>query len=46
MGVERVLSNSKTKAMKNRIESGVAGRNMMGGSVCDLVWLGRSQRQR
>ena len=30
MGVESVLSNSKTKATKKRIERGVAGRNMMG----------------
>jgi hypothetical protein len=37
MGVERVLSSSKTKAMKKRMESGVAGRNMIGGSGCDLV---------
>lgn len=38
MGVESVLSNSKTKAMKNRIESGVAGRTMMSGLGRDLVW--------
>ena len=36
MGVESVLSNNRTKAMKNRIESGVAGRNMMGDLVCDV----------
>lgn len=29
MGVESVLSSSKTKATKKRIERGVAGRNIM-----------------
>ena len=31
MGVERVLSRSKTKAAKNRIDKGVTGRNMVMG---------------
>lgn len=45
MGVESVLSNSKTKAMKNRTESGVAGRTMMSGLGRGLVWRGRIRQR-
>ena len=36
IGVERVLSSSRTKAMKKRMDSGVAGRNMLGDRSGDL----------